>query len=38
MHTYNPNTTEAEAGGSSVQGQPDVLDKNYLKKPNETIF
>lgn len=32
FHDYNPNTWEARAGGSRVQGQPRICRKPCLKK------
>jgi hypothetical protein len=36
VYTYNPNTQEAEAEGSQVQGQPWLHSKTLSQKQNKT--
>jgi hypothetical protein len=35
VHTYNPSTQEAEAGGLRVQGQSAYIDRSLLRNKNK---
>jgi hypothetical protein len=37
VHTCSPNTWEAVARGSQVQGQPGYITRTYLKKKKKKI-
>jgi hypothetical protein len=37
VHTYNPSTWEAKAGGPQIQGQPGIHSKTQFQKKKKTI-